>query len=1259
MSLLILIAAAFATPTPSVARGVYDDPFSLELAPSTADATITYSIDRSTPSLPYTGPLEITGTTILRAREIYADGTISDTVTHTYLFPADVAADPLMDTRITLDATYGPELDSSLRTLPSILVTTASAITTTEQAASFEWIDPDGDDSQIDCGVEETGGTSDAYAKSSVRLHFRSEYGPSTWEFDVYGDDYTGVPPADEFNSISLRSGNHDTTFYLGASGQYLRNLWMDETQLEMGHIAPHGRFAHLYLNGIYAGLYHVRERFDTNMMAEYLGGEEGDYEAINGGTAFDGSGAAWSALVANADDWEVAREWLNVENYLDYMVLQYYAANAWDWSSTHNWMSAGPVEAGEGGFLFHSSDSDICLYYGYTTNILALGGPSNVFTSLRTEAHPDFLVALSDAVFRNLRPGGPLDAEVAAARYQRLADSVEPHLAPEAARWGFGWWDPDDEWVTERDRLLNEFYPYRTDELRRQFRAAGLYPLDGPEFSLEQGAVASGTVLDVSVPDDATGELWLTTDGQDPRVSGGDLYAGAVGPAAVTSLTLDRSVVVKARLRDGDDWGPLGEGFYEIDAPPRLALNEWNAVADDGYLDEGGADGDGQDSALGRLLGNGGDWIELLVLEDETDLRGWRLTMADRRGERGELVFTDDPVLSDLRAGTILTIAEDLPEDVRYDPDNGDWRFHLRAGASGTGVTISATPFDVTHLEWTLTIWDADGAVAFGPVGESVSPRDGISAGEVGLLRGTPTDALRRTSEDYGASRQSTYGSPNVWDGGEQDLRALRGQTGGVSEIEDSAQPVDTGPVWDSVPDAEETGNNHDSTGNADTGAKGATGCGCGHGDGGGGLAALGLSGLLLARRRRRWIAPVLLVACTESKVTPLDTGSTDATDDSGTTEDSAPPDESAPAPTLCYEDDDLDGYGDPEDATEDCSGSNTSDATDCDDDDTYVHPGAPEVCNGVDDDCDTWVDDADDDLADPLPFYADADGDGYGSDGALTYACSYGAGLALAGGDCDDADATVSPGAAELCDDIDQDCDGTSSDSLGSSEECTATSCLEILEHGGDVVDGAYWIELPDGEVTALWCDMSTDGGGWTLGFLRNTASTGSQGDFGSGYQGLESLATAPEDASTSATSALSWIDLNAFDWSDLRLSSFYSGSETYTSANIPRTELRISFGENGYFLYGGATGYYWCGGDASYTDAGVGATDNPAGAPSDCKYHGSLGSGWDFSQSNSVNAGLTLCGGDGSYFLSATWAGTYAYYGSPGGAYAIWVR
>ena len=138
--------------------------------------------------------------------------------------------------------------------------------------------------------------------------------------------------------------------------------------------------------------------------------------------------------------------------------------------------------------------------------------------------------------------------------------------------------------------------------------------------------------------------------------------------------------------------------------------------------------------------------------------------------------------------------------------------------------------------------------------------------------------------------------------------------------------------------------------------------------------------------------------------------------------------------ATSTFYVDADSDGYGDLDGPTADgCTAPSgySNDALDCDDTAANVHPGAPEVCNEVDDDCDGVADP--DDAVDAPAWYVDGDGDGYG-DGGGTASCDPIAGSVVTDGDCNDADATVSPGAAETWyDGIDQDCDGADDDQDG----------------------------------------------------------------------------------------------------------------------------------------------------------------------------------------------------------------------------------
>lgn len=96
-----------------------------------------------------------------------------------------------------------------------------------------------------------------------------------------------------------------------------------------------------------------------------------------------------------------------------------------------------------------------------------------------------------------------------------------------------------------------------------------------------------------------------------------------------------------------------------------------------------------------------------------------------------------------------------------------------------------------------------------------------------------------------------------------------------------------------------------------------------------------------------------------------------------------------------------------------------------DCDDEVPTVHPGATEVCNAVDDDCDGSADIG---ATDGTVWYFDVDGDGYGSEEVL--ACEESDGIAAINGDCDDSDAAVNPGAVDdVCTTEAEDCDGANS--------------------------------------------------------------------------------------------------------------------------------------------------------------------------------------------------------------------------------------
>ena len=186
-------------------------------------------------------------------------------------------------------------------------------------------------------------------------------------------------------------------------------------------------------------------------------------------------------------------------------------------------------------------------------------------------------------------------------------------------------------------------------------------------------------------------------------------------------------------------------------------------------------------------------------------------------------------------------------------------------------------------------------------------------------------------------------------------------------------------------------------------------------------------------------------------------------------------------------YLDWDGDGYGDSGFSAEGCEAPTADyvdDATDCDDQDPDVNPGETEVCNGVDDDCDLDVDNG-------LPlstWYADSDGDSYGDPDVSTDDCGQPSGYVSDDSDCDDSSADAYPGGTELCDELDNDCDGTvdnEDEVLGDEEECAAESCDAILTARSGATDGSYWIEDADGNGIEGYCEMDFEGGGWLAVF------------------------------------------------------------------------------------------------------------------------------------------------------------------------------
>ncbi len=142
-------------------------------------------------------------------------------------------------------------------------------------------------------------------------------------------------------------------------------------------------------------------------------------------------------------------------------------------------------------------------------------------------------------------------------------------------------------------------------------------------------------------------------------------------------------------------------------------------------------------------------------------------------------------------------------------------------------------------------------------------------------------------------------------------------------------------------------------------------------------------------------------------------------------------------------YTDGDADGYGSGEVPACTAPTGSSTEGGDCDDSNPDISPAAAEICDGADNNCDGQVDDG---ATDAPTWYADQDGDGAGDPGTSTVDCAQPAGFVSGNTDCNDQEADIHPGASEICDGVDNNCDGSTD--------------------GSDAIDLSTWYADQDGD-------------------------------------------------------------------------------------------------------------------------------------------------------------------------------------------------
>ncbi|MCW1925789.1 chitobiase/beta-hexosaminidase C-terminal domain-containing protein [Luteolibacter arcticus] len=609
-------------PVLSAPRGFKTSTFSLGITHPESGVTLRYTLDGSEPSLTngstYSSPISINKTRVVRAAAFKSTALPSRAIaTNSYIFLNDVVTQTSRPTgypanwgeftqtsysispNVAALSGYSTTMKAALAGLPSLSISLApddmfgeegiytdSTQHGLEEVVSAEWLTGDNSfDTQIDAGLRVHGGASRYHTKSpkkAFRLAFRGEYGEGRLRVPIFSNE--GTPLAD-FNGLILRANFNNSWISLTSSERdralAFQDQWMRDTQLAMHGMGSRGNLVHLYINGIYWGIYNPCERPDAEFSASYFGGDPEDYDAMNHDGVVDGDNIAWNTMrdlaragITTPAQYTAIKQYLDVDQYIDYMLLNFYGSNQ-DWPD-NNW-TATRLRSEGAGYRFFVWDAEMTLHSPTSnrtnppnSDLAENDNPGMLYTALRQNA--EFRLRFADRARRYLYNGGALTPAALSARFTAAAAKAQPGIFAEQARWGAyrkeildldgpsPLYALNPHWLAARDWLLGTYFPARTTNLINQLKAVSLYPnVDAPTFSQHGGQLTAGQTVSITAP---AGTIYCTLDGTDPRVEN----TGAVSPTAVaytSALTISGQKTLKARALSGGVWSALNEAVF------------------------------------------------------------------------------------------------------------------------------------------------------------------------------------------------------------------------------------------------------------------------------------------------------------------------------------------------------------------------------------------------------------------------------------------------------------------------------------------------------------------------------------------------------------------------------------------------------------------------------------------------------------------------------------------------------------------------
>ena len=642
--------------------GFYDNPFNLSISTEDTGAKIVYTLDGSNPQNSITSDIYDSGididpgniwgiadspAIILRASLVKEGYKPGKPKSRTFIFLENVKTqsypggnwptgsvnnqtiDLDVDSRVINSSDYSVFIDDAFLDIPSISIITdndnlfnpATGIYVNarqdgqewERECSVELINPGGEEGfGVNAGLRIRGGFSRApeFAKHSFRLLFKSIYGDAKLNYPLFGEE-----GADHFDNIDLRTAQNHAWSNGSSTNTMVKEVFSRDTQRDMGQPYTRSRYYHLYLNGMYWGLYQTQERSEADYAADYFGGNSEDFDVVKVEAliydikATDGTLDSWKNIYyktkigynsnknyfklegkdENGNPIEGAPVLVDIDNLIDYMILIFYTGNKDGPVSEplhnkqpNNFYAIYNREEKTEGFRFFCHDAEHSLMGVYDDRV-SLENRSNDFKMVVTEFkefHPQWLhykltfnseyrQRFSDRAHKYLTDKGVLSPEEAVKRFNIRPAQIYNAIIAESARWGDarGNSEPftrDDNWIPQLEKMREEYFPARTSIVINQLKEANLFSnIAAPvvkrnEVTIESLYCKFNESFPVTLSNPGkVGIIYYSLDGTDPREIGGNVSKSAKINDN-NSISINFTTVLKTRTYYYGKWGAL-----------------------------------------------------------------------------------------------------------------------------------------------------------------------------------------------------------------------------------------------------------------------------------------------------------------------------------------------------------------------------------------------------------------------------------------------------------------------------------------------------------------------------------------------------------------------------------------------------------------------------------------------------------------------------------------------------------------------------